>query len=245
MTVFRKAFAAQVKAAEREGATGVIEAIVAAYNVDSVGDKIVPGAFSKTLEEWGGSGRQIPVIFAHQSHDPDMYLGGVVDASEISEGLRVKAQLDLDHPKAARTFELLEKGLINNFSFAYEVMDGAFVDKSEEYGPHYELRELKLFEVGPCLVGANQETRLLGAKRAEFVPEEITASTDAKAGRALSKKNEELLRSAAENLAQVLSALDGGGDSDEGKAETASGKAEASEATRILAEVTAIEIDID
>jgi hypothetical protein len=56
---------------------------------------------------------------------------------------------------------------------------------------------LKLHEVGPCLVGANQETELIAAKAAGL-------ARGAKAGRVLSQKNFESLTAAYTAIGEVL-----------------------------------------
>ena len=155
---------------------GVVEAIVAAYNLDSVGDKILPGAFEGTLAEWRGKGDPIPFIWSHEWGDPDSHIGVVEDAKETDDGLWIRARLDLDEPKAAKVYRLLKGRRVTQFSFGYEVEEGAFVDSKSDDGepghPYYELRKLKLFECGPCLVGANQQTSLEAVKAAPGVSEE-------------------------------------------------------------------------
>jgi len=174
MTQLKRDFGAQVKSANDE--TGEVEALVATYDVDSVGDKIIPGAFEKTLKEWKESGDNIPWIWSHKHDDLDAYLGEITDIKETKDGLLVKAKHDMDHPASKRAFDLMKSGKIKNFSFAYEVKDGEFVDETvdEDKGlkaQYFALKELKIFEAGPCLIGANQNTRLLGAKRADVIVE--------------------------------------------------------------------------
>lgn len=149
---------------------GVFEAVVAAYNVDSVGDRIIPGAFGKTLADWKASGNPIPVIWSHKSDDPDYHIGHVLDAEERKEGLWIKAQIDIDDPrsKAAQVYRLLKGRRVTQMSFAYDEVDARPVEKSES-GATKELHELKVHEVGPCLIGTNRETALLGVKHDEQV----------------------------------------------------------------------------
>lgn len=183
-----------IKAAgEHEGTDeGVVEAIVAAYNVDSVGDKILPGAFEATLAEWRGKGDPIPFIWSHEWGDPDSHIGVVEEAKETDEGLWVKARLDMDEPKAAKVYRLLKGRRVTQFSFGYEVAEGAFVEKSADEGESYfELRKLNLFEVGPTLLGANQQTSLEAVKSAPEVTEDSTdalSSEEVAAVRALLAK---------------------------------------------------------
>lgn len=165
-----------IKAAGDQDGTpdGVFEAIVATYDLDSYGDKIVPGAFADTLAEWKESGDPLPVLWAHQSGDPESHIGVVLEAEERDEGLWVKAQLDVDDladPKSrtSRVYRLLKGRRVTQFSFAFDVEEGGWIERREDGvdQSYYELRKLKLYEVGPCLVGVNQQTDLLAVKAAE------------------------------------------------------------------------------
>lgn len=160
-----KAFPAQFKALD--DGKGQFEAIVAVFgNVDRGGDMILPGAFENTLKAWEAKGRPIPVVFAHQWGNLDAHIGEVLEAAERDEGLYVKAQLEMDEPFAQRVWKKMKKGTLAEFSFAYDVVQSALVDRGEKEAPRYvnELRELELMEVGPCLVGMNPETELLDVK---------------------------------------------------------------------------------
>jgi len=169
-----------IKAAGDQDGTpsGVFEAIVATWDLDSYGDKIVQGAFADTLADWRASGDPLPVLWAHQSGDPESHIGVVLEAEERDEGLWVKAQLDPDDltdPKSrtAKVYKLLKGRRVTQFSFAFDVEEGAWVERREDGvdQSYYELRKLKLFEVGPCLVGVNQQTDLLAIKAADARPE--------------------------------------------------------------------------
>ena len=173
-----KVFPAHVKAAgEQDGlATGQFEAIVSVFgNVDHGGDVVLPGAFSRSLSEWKAAGDPIPVIWSHQIGDPDSHIGVVLDAEELlagderlpeklrgNGGLWVRGQLDLDEPRAAKVHRLLKGRRVKQFSFSYDVRDGALGERDGE--KVYELRDLDVFEVGPTLLGMNAATDLVGAK---------------------------------------------------------------------------------
>jgi HK97 family phage prohead protease len=206
-----KNLSAQVKATG-DGA-GEFEAIVAVFgNVDSGGDVIVKGAFTDTLTEWQASGDPIPVVWSHDSNDPFSHIGSVVEASETDTGLLVKGQLDLENPKAAQVFKLLKGRRVTQFSFAYSVLDAGPTEVDGIKAT--ELRRLKLYEVGPTLVGMNQATELLSAK---------SDDVDAKAGRVLSAKNVEVVSNAiaaADALKSALKTLLDAATNDDGKAST-------------------------
>lgn len=162
-------------AGEHEGIEeGIVEAIVAAYNVDSCGDQIIPGAFAKSLERHKAAGNRIPYVWSHKSDDLDSYIGEVVEAEERPEGLWVRAKLDIDEPKAAKAYRLLKGRRVSQFSFAYTEIDARPGTKD---GAQKELHELDIHECGPTMVGMNQSTQLLGVKSA--VGSHSTATSDA------------------------------------------------------------------
>lgn len=206
-----KNLSAQVKATGDD--TGEFEAIVAVFgNVDSGGDVIAKGAFADNLSEWEASGDPIPVVWSHDSNDPFSHIGSVVEASETDTGLLVKGQLDLDNPKAAQVHKLLKGRRVTQFSFAYSVLDSGPTEVDGIKAT--ELRRLKLYEVGPTLVGMNQSTELLSAKSDDM---------EAKAGRVLSAKNVEVVSNAiaaADALKSALKALLDAATNDDGKAST-------------------------
>ncbi|MGK5729718.1 HK97 family phage prohead protease [Streptomyces sp. URMC 124] len=193
---------ARVKAAgEGDGlGAGEFTAIVSVFgNEDSVGDVVMPGAFADDLARWKDSGDPIPVIWSHDWSDPFSHIGHVTDAREAAGGLLVTGQLDLDNPKAQQVFRLLKGRRVTQFSFAYDIEDGGWGERDGR--EVYELRKLKIHEVGPTLVGANQETELLAAKAAGL-------ARGAKAGRVLSQKNFDTLTEAYNAIGEVLAAAE-------------------------------------
>lgn len=184
---------------------GVFEALVSVFgNKDSYGDVVLPGAFTATLAEWEASGAPIPVYWSHRMDDPDYNIGHVLEAKETADGLWVKAQIDLESPKAANVFRLLKGKRVTQFSFAYDVISGAWVKNAEDE-EFYELRELKLYEVGPTPIGANQETELLSVKSMVHTARALAGAV--KAGRAISAKNETTLRESLDQITEAASAI--------------------------------------
>lgn len=202
-----KECSARIKAAgTADGlADGQFTALVSVFgNEDSVGDVVLQGAFARTLANWRAKGDPIPVIWSHDWGDPFSHIGTVVEAHETPDGLEVKGQIeDLDtNPKAAQVYRLLKGRRVTQFSFAYDIEEGAWVEGQDADGRwwgHYELRELKLYEVGPCLVGANQETELLAAKAAQL-------AAGYKVGRVLAQKHIDRLTEAHAAIGDVLAA---------------------------------------
>lgn len=146
---------------------GQFRAVVAVFdNVDSHGDVVVRGAFAETLNEWADRGDEIPVIWSHDWADPFSHIGTVKSAEETDRGLEIVGEIpqeDRDsNPRAAQVYRLLKSRRITQFSFAFDVLEGAEVEQDGRRVT--ELRRLKLHEVGPCLLGVNQATELIAAK---------------------------------------------------------------------------------
>lgn len=152
----------QFKAAEGSETAGEFVAVVSVFdNVDLVGERVMKGAFEKSLKQYEESGRSIPVVWSHQWSDPDYYIGAVREAKETSEGLEVRAEL-FDTATAKHLKTLMKEGVVTEFSFAYDI-------KKEGKGADgvRELRELHILEVGPTLKGANPATRLINVRSAD------------------------------------------------------------------------------
>lgn len=170
-----KSATATVKTAEVNSETnqGIVTMLVSVFgNVDSYGDEVVKGAFAESLAGWASKGAPIPFVWAHQWANPEAFVGGITAAAESDAGLEVTAQMDLDRPFAAQVFHLLKERRITQASFAYDVLDGEFVEREAPDGAKYEvyeLRKLHVLEAGPCFLGVNRETELLDAKAREAV----------------------------------------------------------------------------
>jgi HK97 family phage prohead protease len=145
---------------------GEFKALVSVFgNVDYGGDKVVPGAFAKSVQNMQESGNPLSVYWNHDHDDPFSNIGVVKGIAETPQGLVVDAQLDMDNPKANQVFKLMQQKRISQFSFQYQVNPGGAQQKIATDGTRYrELNDVNLLEVGPCWLGMNPETQLLGTK---------------------------------------------------------------------------------
>ena len=172
---------------------GHFEAYASVFgNVDSYGDIVERGAFTRTLEDWAAKGETIPVLWGHDMQDPFANIGGVLSAEEDDHGLKITGQLDLDNPTAAQVYRLLKGRRTNRMSFAYSVRD------SEKAADGLHLKDLDLFEVSVVQVPANELAEVTLVKQG--------ADLLAKAGRVLSAKNETKVREAIAALTELLEA---------------------------------------
>ncbi|GAA1406247.1 hypothetical protein GCM10009639_53880 [Kitasatospora putterlickiae] len=196
--------------------SGQFRALVSVFgNEDSMGDVIEPGAFAQVLAEWKASGDPIPVVWAHQWTNIRAYIGRVLEATETAEGLEVLAQIEhMDtNPDAAHVHALLTDRLITQFSFAYEVAEGGWVETDDlaahPWGEYYSIKRFgALFEVGPCLIGANRETDLLDAAKSGIVSAARDLLRGVKEGRVLAQQHFDRLQGAHAAIGEVLSAAE-------------------------------------
>lgn len=150
---------------------GEFTALAAAYSVDRVNDRIVPGAFQKSIDRWQSSGQRIPLHWDHSGAAEDII--GVVDPASMKEvelGLMVSGTLDLKHSAVAREAWRSIKNNAVALSFGYMTTRS----RKRKDGVN-ELLELDLFEISVVPAPANPDTKFLSFKGAE------TALEDAKA----------------------------------------------------------------
>lgn len=154
---------AQVKTAD--DGTGTFSAVISAFgNVDLQGDRVMPGAFGKTLARWREKGRDIPIVWAHNTGNPFAIIGKANpnDLNETENGLVLeKGVLDLSNEFAGQVHNLMKQGIVDQFSFSFDVPRGG--QQRGKDGAN-ELTELDVFEIGPCFRGANPATELLSVK---------------------------------------------------------------------------------
>lgn len=218
-----------IKAGENEGLEpGQFEAYASTWTrtPDSYGDVVKAGAFRETIREWKASGQTLPILFGHDLVDPFSNIGGAVDLKEDDRGLLVRAQLDLENPKAAQVYRMLKGRRINQMSFAYDVLEDAIVElDTDEKSPATgqpikrtarELRKMVLHEISVVPFGANSDTEVLAVKA-------LAAGIDGlKAGKVLSAKNLESLIAARDSLTTVIKAAGEDNDSDDEASSAAS-----------------------
>ena len=118
----------EVKAEEDGQEPGTFSALASVFgNVDHVGDRVMPGAFKKTLGKWRESGRPLPVILSHQWENPFATIGKADPRAvlETDDGLLVQGMLDIEHNDTAKqVHRLMKAGLMTGWSFGYTVRDG-------------------------------------------------------------------------------------------------------------------------
>lgn len=142
-----------------DGKKGIITGYFAHFNnEDSDGDTIIPGAFAKTIKEWGPKATQPRIKFLrnHLIFEP---VGKLTSLTEDGKGLAYEAVAGTNDV-AVDTVKMIESGLITEHSFGYDIVRKQVVDESADWRNRKQiLQELRMYE-GSALTffGANPLT---------------------------------------------------------------------------------------
>jgi len=132
-------------------------------NVDSDGDIITPGAFTKTLKENGPQAKNR--VWHLMNHSTDKPIAKPFSMEEDAFGL--KAQVKLPNTTLGNDlYELYKAGHITEHSIGFQTV------KSQDKGQFKEITEIKLYEGSSVLWGANANTPTVSVK-SEGKPEVI------------------------------------------------------------------------
>lgn len=193
---------------------GIVTGYFSAFNnVDSDGDIIRKGAFTRTIRENGPKSSK-PRIKHLLNHSPYQPLGNLLDLKEDDYGLYYESKVGT-HTLGVDFLKMVESDLIKEHSIGFRTLKRNQLQDYEGYmknpgGGWFELIELKLYE-GSSLTawGSNEATPLTGVKgmkedelkqRIERL-EKFCRNTDA------SDETIELLLLEVKQLSQIVSDL--------------------------------------
>ncbi|GLV21991.1 primosome assembly protein PriA [Sphingobium sp. TomMM35A] len=136
--------------------TGRIEGLLSGFNnIDSYGDVVRPGAFTKSLA--ARSGRPLPMLLHHDMTKP---VGVWSEAKETSEGLFVKGRFTLEVRDAQEAHALATAGAITGLSIGYREKKGNPITTTGGR----ELIEVDLLEGSLVTIPANPITHVTDVK---------------------------------------------------------------------------------
>jgi HK97 family phage prohead protease len=124
--------------------------------VDSYGDIVVKGAFTKTLEEQKG---KIRCLWQHDQTQP---IGVFTSLIETDEGLQVEGKLTLGSTGGANAYALMQDGAVDGLSIGFQTIQDSF---DQQTGIRY-IKEVKLWEVSVVTFPANEEATITSVKSA-------------------------------------------------------------------------------
>jgi HK97 family phage prohead protease len=132
-------------------------------NLDSDGDIMMPGAFKRSIQDWGPDGKNR--IKHLQNHNPNLPLGKPILLKEDSKGLYYESKL-VETSYGSDFIKMVEGGLITEHSIGFTTI------REQKTNSGNEIHDVKLFE-GSSLTawGANEDTPMLGFKSVYEVEE--------------------------------------------------------------------------
>ena len=190
----RKAFSFELESADES--TGEFSGYAAVFgNVDSGGDVIEKGAFTKTIAE---DFARIKILSQHNSYD--LPIGKPLELREDEKGLYIRGKIsDTQTGRDIRT--LLKDGVLAELSIGY---DAVAFDYDSETGIRH-LKEIKLWEVSIVTWAMNDQAQIDGVKS---LVEELR--TEAKTGK-ISRRRMDALKpfiAVVKELLEILSFMD-------------------------------------
>ena len=137
--------------------TGIVKGYGSIFgNIDSDGDIITKGAYTKTISE---NGNRVKYLYQHQMDKP---LGKMVNLYEDEKGLMFEAEI----PKTQLgkdVLELMKAGVITENSVGILPMQKEGCPDGME-NCYRKLTEVKLYEISAVTLAANDEAMILDVK---------------------------------------------------------------------------------
>ena len=136
---------------------GIVTGYFSAFgNVDSDGDIMMPGAFKRSIQDWGpdAKGRVKHLM----NHDPSKPLGKIMELKEDGYGLYYRSKIG-SHKLGQDFIKMVESDLIKEHSIGFRIL------REQKNAEANEIHEVMLFE-GSSLTawGANEATPIVNMK---------------------------------------------------------------------------------
>lgn len=150
-----KDFALHVKDVSEEGTFTGYGSIFG--NVDSYGEKVMPGAFAESLARHRREGSKPLMLW---QHDPSEPIGVWEDLAEDGKGLRGTGRFVLETTRGREAYALLKAGALKGLSIGYREIE------AEPDGNIRLLKKLDLMEISIVSFPANRRARIDAVKEA-------------------------------------------------------------------------------
>lgn len=143
MAALRRTGAPEVKRAElallQANEAGAFSGYASLFDVvDSGGDVVMAGAFTRSLIKRGAKG--VKMLWQHQASEP---IGMWTSIVEDARGLKVEGRLDLSVARAREALSLMRKGAIDGLSIGFRTLHAT----TEKSSGVRRLHEIDLWEI--------------------------------------------------------------------------------------------------
>ena len=145
----------EIKAVNEE--TRTVKGYASVFNnVDSDSDRLVKGAFNRTIKSWGPEGKnRIKLVSQHNIGKP---VAKIDDLYEDEKGLYMEATFGT-HSDGEDHYKMVKEGILTEFSIGFVPTQQ---EKNDEGGRNF--KEVKLYEVSLVTVAANDEALVTDVK---------------------------------------------------------------------------------
>lgn len=139
-----------------DGGVSVKKGVISGYAsrfglVDQGGDKVMAGAYTKSLKRAGDEGRNVKMLW---QHDPSQPIGVWDEVKEDETGLYVKGRILEDVAKGREAIALIKAGAMDGMSIGYQTRKATKGSDGSR-----ELRDLDLWEVSLVTFPMQMEAR--------------------------------------------------------------------------------------
>lgn len=146
---------AEIKA---DSKNGIVEGYFSGFNnIDSDADRILQGAFSKSIKEHGPSSESNRKIAHLAYHDTRRPIGVIQELKEDSTGLHFVSKMGT-HTEGQDFLKMYEEGLIREHSIGFNYIADKIKESKEGDQTIWDIQEVKLWEGSAVVFGANSET---------------------------------------------------------------------------------------
>lgn len=154
---------------EANAPAGIITGYASVFDtIDSYGDVIQRGAFTRTLNAAKAKGKTIPVLWQHNPHEP---IGRTLDIAEDERGLRIRAELLItDVEKAREAHALAAAGILGGLSIGFSIPKttsaGTPAVTYDADTDTHQIHEVRLWEYSLVTFPANEDATMTSVKHA-------------------------------------------------------------------------------
>lgn len=137
--------------------------------IDSDNDMIMPGAFTKSLEERGVNATSNRKIAFLRHHNWEMQIGKWVELAQDQKGLYAIGELGRS-TMGEDAFKDYEDGIIREHSIGFKYMADKIKWVDDSTMPSkgfFQITEVKLYEGSAVTFGANEYTNVVGVLKSE------------------------------------------------------------------------------
>ena len=145
----------------------MVEGYFSAFNnIDSDSDRILQGAFTKSINEHGPLSNTNRKIAHLAFHDVTRPIGVIQELKEDSVGLYFRSQLG-EHTEGKDFYQMYKSGIIREHSIGFNYVPDKIKQSTFDAKTVWDIQEVKLWEGSAVVFGANDLTPNLSIMKSQ------------------------------------------------------------------------------